>query len=85
MTYDYGGGVDLLSSALYASIKHNTNIKITEQTPCSPTGTTFIADGLDASVFEGNNLKFINNYPYSIQIKVSTEKQKCFVMIVKVK
>ena len=79
---DYGGGVSILSSALYSAIIHNPNIEVTARSSHTPTLINF-PEEMDASIYDGKEFRFVNHYPFKIQVEIYPTDNSCLVLIKK--
>lgn len=80
----YGGGVCQVSSTIYASIMHDPNIEVTSRKKHG-LEVTYLPYGMDATVSYGSvDLKFVNNYPFSIKLNVYAMDGVCMVTFTKI-
>ncbi|MBQ8299194.1 MAG: VanW family protein [Clostridia bacterium] len=80
----YGGGVCQVSSTIYAAIMHDPNINVTSRRKHG-LEVTYLPYGMDATVSYGSiDLKFVNNYPFSVKLNVFAMDGVCMVTLTKV-
>ncbi len=81
----YGGGVCQVSSTIYAAIMHDPNINVTSRRKHG-LEVTYLPYDMDATVSYGSvDLKFVNNYPFSVKLNVYAMDGVCMVTLTKVK
>lgn len=81
---DFGGGVCQVSSTIYAAIKNDPNISVTQRQKHGLV-VSYIPNDMDATVSYGSiDLKFVNNYPFDIKINVYARSGVCMVVLEKV-
>lgn len=77
----FGGGVCQVSSTIYAAIKNQSNFDVTERRKHG-LEVSYIPVGMDATVSYGSiDLKFVNKYPFAVQLNVKSENGVCLVTI----
>ncbi len=82
-TKGYGGGNCQISSTLYNAVLQLPNLTVTERHPHSKK-VPYVEKGKDAAVAYGSvDLKFINNYDFSIKIYCSVDNENVNITIVK--
>lgn len=78
---DYGGGVCQVSSTIYAAVMNTQGIRVTARKPHG-TEVFYLPVDMDATVSYGSvDFKFVNQFPFSIQLHVTTENSTCLVTI----
>lgn len=81
---DYGGGVCQVSSTIYAAIQQVPGFAVTNREPHG-LEVTYLPVGMDATVNYGSiDFKFLNKYPFTVQLHVKAEKDVCLVTITRV-
>lgn len=80
---DFGGGVCQVSSTIYAAIMNNPNLDVISRKPHG-LEVTYLPYGMDATVSYGSiDLRFVNNYPFSIKLNVYAMDGVCMVTLTK--
>lgn len=60
---------------------HNPHIEVTVREAHSHEESLFIPKDMDASIYNGKDLKFINHYEFSIKVEVYLTDSQCLVLI----
>lgn len=79
----YGGGTCQVSSTLYNALLQLPGVEILQRRPHGPGGASYLPHGVDAAV--GNtdlNLRFRNNYDFSIRVEGHTSDDGALLMLV---
>lgn len=78
---DYGGGVCQVSSTIYAAVKNTQGIRVTARKPHG-VEVLYLPVNMDATVsYDSVDFKFVNEFPFSIELHVTTENSTCLVTI----
>lgn len=79
----YGGGTCQVSSTLYNALLQLPKVEILQRRPHGPAGAKYLPHGVDAAVGNDNlNLRFRNNYDFSIRIEGHTSSDGALLMLV---
>lgn len=79
----YGGGTCQVSSTLYNALLQLPGIGILQRRPHGPAGAKYLPHGVDAAVGNSNlNLRFENNYPFSIRVEGHSSGDGALLMLV---
>ncbi|MBO2516553.1 MAG: hypothetical protein CW338_04635 [Clostridiales bacterium] len=83
---NYGGGTCQVSSTLYNTILQLPGITILQRRPHGPSGAAYLPHGVDAAVGNSQlNLRFRNDYPYSIRIDGHCQDGALYIAVYRVK
>lgn len=79
----YGGGTCQVSSTLYNALMQLPHVTILQRRPHGPSGAKYLPHGVDAAVGNENlNLRFRNDYDFTIRVEGHTSDDGALTMVV---
>ncbi len=79
----YGGGTCQVSSTLYNALMQLPGVSILQRRPHGPSGAKYLPHGVDAAVGNSHlNLRFRNNYDFSIRVEGHSSDDGALLMLV---